>query len=180
MQNVSGTGNIFTNYHLFVLHAEICDISFLSMWAPVANLYSSPPPQSSLTLHQTPWHLRLQPPHRTVFLKYFPFLQNTTSQNQPKQKNTISHGNRKINWGKNRDEKVIFFLSKFWISRRERESVCKISFIREEKEKFSSKSHSFEKRNFLQNHEFWEENKSFIFEILTIKNIEKFLFSSSR
>ena len=74
--------------------------------------------------------------------------------------------------------KCFFFHSKFWISRIERESVCKISFIREEKEKFSSKSHSFEKRNFLQNHEFWEENKSFIFEILTIKNIEKWKFYS--
>ena len=146
MQNVSGTGNIFTNYHLFVLHAEICDISFLSMWAPVANLYSSPPPQSSLTLHQTPWHLRLQPPHRTVFLKYFPFLQN--GQNQPRQQNMISHENWERNWGKNREVKVNFSLSKFWISRREREIFIKML--------------NFERRT-----------RFFFFKILTIVNISR-------
>ena len=46
-------------------------------------------------------------------------------------------------------------------SRRERESVCKISFLREEKE------------NFFPNLEFREENKNFFFKILTFENISR-------
>ena len=46
-------------------------------------------------------------------------------------------------------------------SRRERESVCKISFFREVKE------------NFFQNLEFREENENFFFKILTFENISR-------
>ena len=46
-------------------------------------------------------------------------------------------------------------------SRRERESVCKISFFREVKE------------NFFQNLEFREENENLFFKILTIENITR-------
>ena len=46
-------------------------------------------------------------------------------------------------------------------SRRERESVCKISFLREEKE------------NFFPNLEFREENENFFFKILTFENISR-------
>ena len=49
----------------------------------------------------------------------------------------ISHQNWKIYWGNDREKKMNF-LWKFWLSRRE--SVCKISFNREEKEKYTSKS----------------------------------------
>ena len=46
-------------------------------------------------------------------------------------------------------------------SRRERESVCKISFLREEKDKF------------FPNLEFREENENFVFKILTIETISR-------
>ena len=46
-------------------------------------------------------------------------------------------------------------------SRRERESVCKISFLREEKE------------NFFPNLEFREENENFFFKILTFENVSR-------
>ena len=46
-------------------------------------------------------------------------------------------------------------------SRRERESVCKISFFREVKE------------NFFQNLEFREENENFFFKILTFESISR-------
>jgi len=47
-------------------------------------------------------------------------------------------------------------------SRRERESVCKISFLREEKE------------NFFPNLEFREENENFFFKILTFENVSRY------
>ena len=102
------------------------------------NPISTPPPQFSLSNHVKLLGILIANLLKEQFFKILSPLQNTAGQNQPKLQNMISHENWKRNWGKNQEEKMIFFSQNFWISRREIDSVCKISFIREEKEKLSS------------------------------------------
>ena len=69
----------------------------------------------------------LKSQYRTVFLKYFPFLQNTAGKNPPKiAKYDFSRELKEKLREEARGESE-FFLSKYWILRREREIFFKIS-----------------------------------------------------
>ena len=76
---------------------------------------------------------------KNSFLKYFPLCKTLLVKINPNCKIWfLTRIGREIE-GRIKRRKWIFF-STFWILRREKEYACKIWFIREEKEKFSSKS----------------------------------------